>query len=99
MKLKTLVLMAISVIGFNVNALDLNFNGYEEIDVGTSKPLILTDKYYTNSSGELYEIRNESIHLQYTLTDSSLISINGEEALGYMDDINNQEGVYYKCIV
>lgn len=99
MKIKLCVLLFSTIIGVNSFALDLVLNGYERIDAGSSVPLLITDRFYSNRDGVVFEIKEGELVQLYDLNDSLIISINGNEALGYMKNINSEKGLYYRCNV
>lgn len=95
-RLKLIGLLAGSTIG--MNAQGINLDSYLEMNTGgVAQPTLLSDKYYSNTSGQTYEISNNQFELIYDLADSILININGTNVIGYVTDVNHAGGNYFLC--
>ena len=95
-RLKLIGLLATSAIG--MNAQGVNLDSYFEIDTGgVAQPTLLSDKYYSDTTGQTYNISNSQFELMYDLDDSMLININGTNVIGYVTDVNHAGGNYFLC--
>lgn len=80
-----------------------DLNSYIEIDTGSdSLPMVLTEKYYTNRLGEVYELTGTQMTLLYTLDQALIVDIEGESAVGYLSYPNyyeEEEKIFFLCEV
>lgn len=85
-----------SAIGMDTIA--LNLDAMVEVDTGsTAAPTMLTDNYYSNTSGQTYSVNGGDISLLYTLSDSLLINGNSGKALGYLTNASASGNNYFLC--
>lgn len=83
----------------SVAAYAIDLDRYEIIDIPSKTfPSILSDKYYSDMDGETGEFINGRYHSLYTLSDSILMNIEGELAIGYYKGYPISESrEYYIC--